>query len=98
MSVLNKMSKGLFYTFLTVYMFVQSYGLALLGGGALLSIVLAVWTIIKPLPSVLTDRLWLVYLLTGVPFGIGIFISMLVDLIKSQKSLKQDNKQDNGNH
>ena len=88
MSVLNKMSKGLFYTFLALYMIIQSYGFALLGSGALLSIVLAVWTIIKPLPSVITDKLWLVYLLTGVPFGIGIFISMLVDLIKSQSSSK----------
>ena len=88
MSVLNKMSKGLFYTFLALYMIIQSYGFALLGSGALLSIVLAVWTMIKPLPSVITDKLWLVYLLTGVPFGIGIFISMLVDLIKSQSSSK----------
>ena len=98
MSALNKMTRGIFYIVLLCFMIFQSYVMGVFLSGAVLSVVMAVWSIIKPLPSVLTDRLWLVYLLTGVPFGIGIFISMLVDLIKSQKSLKQDNKQDNGNH
>ena len=98
MSVLNRMSKGLFYALLGAYIIGQSYGLSLIVSGALLSAVLAIWTIIKPLPSLVTDKLWLIYFLSGVPFGVGIMISMLVDLVKSRKKSKQDNKQDNGNH
>ncbi len=98
MKVLNKMSKGLFYALLGLYIIGQSYGLSLLVSGALLSAVFAIWTIIKPLPSLVTDKLWLIYFLSGVPFGVGIMISMLVDLIKSRKKSEQDNEQDNGNH
>ena len=96
MSVLNKMAKGMFYVFLTLYMFLQSAFTGMFFSGAVLSIVLSVWTIIKPLPSVVTGRLWLVYLLSAVPLTLFAFLYMLVDLIKAQ--LKKDNKQDNGNH
>lgn len=96
MSVLNKMAKGMFYIFLTLYMFLQSAFTGMFFSGAVLSIVLSVWTIIKPLPSVVTERLWLVYLLSAVPLTVIMFFYMLVDLIKAQ--LKKDNKQDNGNN
>jgi hypothetical protein len=96
MSVLNKMAKGIFYVFLTLYMFLQSAFTGMFFSGAVLSIVLSVWTIIKPLPSVVTERLWLVYLLSAVPLTVIMFFYMLVDLIKAQ--LKKDNKQDNGNN
>ena len=96
MSVLNKMSKGLFYVFLVLYMFLQSAVTGMFFSGAFLSIVLSVWSIIKPLPLLVTGRLWLVYLLSAVPLTVIMFFYMLVDLIKAQ--LKKDNKQDNGNH
>ena len=96
MSALNKMAKGMFYVFLTLYMFLQSAFTGMFFSGAVLSIVLSVWTIIKPLPSVVTERLWLVYLLSAVPLTLFAFLYMLVDLIKTQ--LKKDNKQDNGNN
>jgi hypothetical protein len=96
MSILNKMAKGMFYVFLTLYMFLQSAFTGMFFSGAVLSIVLSVWTIIKPLPSVVTERLWLVYLLSAVPLTVIMFFYMLVDLIKAQ--LKKDNKQDNGNN
>jgi hypothetical protein len=96
MSVLNKVAKRMFYVFLTLYMFLQSALTGMFFSGAVLSIVLSVWTIIKPLPSVVTERLWLVYLLSAVPLTVIMFFYMLVDLIKAQ--LKKDNKQDNGNN
>lgn len=96
MSVLNKTAKGMFYVFLTLYMFLQSAVTGMFFSGAVLSIVLSVWSIIKPLPSVVTERLWLVYLLSAVPLTVIMFFYMLIDLIKAQ--LKKDNKQDNGNH
>jgi hypothetical protein len=77
-------------------MFLQSAVTGMFFSGAVLSIVLSVWSIIKPLPSVVTERLWLVYLLSAVPLTVIMFFYMLVDLIKAQ--LKKDNKQDNGNH
>lgn len=96
MSVLNKMAKGMFYVFLTLYMFLQSAFTGMFFSGAVLSIVLSVWTVIKPLPSIVTERLWLVYFLSAVPLTVIMFFYMLVDLIKAQ--LKKDNKQDNGNN
>lgn len=96
MSVLNKTAKGMFYVFLTLYMFLQSAVTGMFFSGAGLAIVLSVWSIIKPLPSAVTERLWLVYLLSAVPLTVIMFFYMLVDLIKAQ--LKKDNKQDNGNH
>lgn len=94
MSVLNKMAKRMFYVFLTLYMFLQSAFTGMFFSGAVLSIVLSVWTIIKPLPSVVAERLWLVYLLSAVPLTVIMFFYMLVDLIKAQ--LKKNNKEDNG--
>jgi hypothetical protein len=96
MSILNKMTKGMFYVFLTLYMFLMSAITGMMFSGAGLAIVLSVWSIIKPLPSVVTERLWLVYLLSAVPLTVTAFTYMLVDVIKAQ--LKKDNKQDNGNH
>ncbi len=96
MSVRNKMVKGMFYVFLAVYMFLQSAFTGMFFSGAVLSIVLSVWTIIKPLPLLVTEKLWLVYLLSAVPLTLFTFLYMLIDLIKAQ--LKKDNKQDNGNH
>ena len=96
MSVLNKMAKGMFYVFLAMYMFLQSAFTGMFFSGAVLSIVLSVWTIIKPLPLIVTEKLWLVYLLSAVPLTVIMFFYMLVDSIKAQ--LKKNNKQDNGNH
>lgn len=96
MSVLNKTAKGMFYVFLTLYMFLQSAVTGMFFSGAVLSIVLSVWSIIKPLPLLVTEKLWLVYLLSAVPLTVIMFFYMLIDLIKAQ--LKKDNKQDNGNH
>ena len=96
MSVLNKTAKGMIYVFLTLYMFLQSAVTGMFFSGAVLSIVLSVWSIIKPLPLLVTERLWLVYLLSAVPLTVIMFFYMLIALIKAQ--LKKDNKQDNGNH
>lgn len=96
MSALNKTAKGMFYVFLALYMFLQSAFTGMFFSGAVLSIVLSVWTIIKPLPLIVTEKLWLVYLLSAVPLTVVMFFYMLVDLIKAQ--LKKNNKQDNGNH
>ena len=90
MSVLNKMAKGMFYVFLTLYMFLQSAVAGIFFSGAGLAIVLSVWTIIKPLPLLVTEKLWLVYLLSAIPLTVTMFFYMLVDLIKAQ--LKKNNK------
>lgn len=93
MSILNKTAKGMFYVFLTLYMFLQSAITGMFFSGAGLAIVLSVWSIIKPLPSLVVEKLWLVYLLSAVPLTVIMFFYMLVDLIKAQ--LKKDNKEDN---
>ena len=89
------MTKGAFYVLLTFYMIIQSYGIGLLAGSVLLSPVLAIWTIIKPLPLIVTQKLWLIWVLSAVPFGVAVYIYMLVNLVKANS--KNHNKQDNGN-
>ena len=96
MSVLNKTVRGFFYVGLTAFALVQSCVMGVFFSGAVLSVVTAVWTIIKPLPSVMTEKMWLVYLLSGIPASIYIFVYLVADLIKSRS--KKHNKQDNGNH
>lgn len=95
MSVRNKIVKVAFYALLTFYMLLQSSGIGILIASALLSPVLAIWTIIKPLPLFLTQKLWLVWLLSAVPFSIAVYIHLLVNLVKANS--KHRNKQDNGN-
>lgn len=96
MSVLNKTVRGFFYVGLTAFALVQSCVMGIFFSGAVLSVVTAVWTIIKPLPSVMTEKMWLIYLLSGIPASIYIFAYLVADLIKSRS--KKNNKQDNGNH
>lgn len=92
MLVLNKIAKGIFYLALVAFMLLQSYAIGLFFSGAVLSIVTAVWTIIKPLPAVFTDKMWLVYLLAGIPAGLVIFIMISVDSFSSSnKNKEQDN-------
>ena len=95
MSVLNKMARGLFYIGLICLMIFQSCVMGVFFSGAVLSVVTAVWTIIKPLPSVMTEKMWLVYLLSGIPASIYIFVFILVDLIQSRS--KKHNNKGNGN-
>ncbi len=89
MLVLNKLSKGIFYLALVVFMLLQSYAISLFFSGAVLSLVLAVWSVIKPLPAVITDKMWLVYTLAGAPAGLVIFIMISVDSFRSSKKNKK---------
>lgn len=95
MSVLNKMTKGFFYVALIALALLQSCVMGVFFSGAVLSVVTAVWTIIKPLPSVMTEKMWLVYLLSGIPASIYIFVYLIVDLIQSRS--KKHNNKGNGN-
>ena len=89
MLVLNKLSKGIFYLALVIFMLLQSYAIGLFFSGAILSLVTAVWTIIKPLPAVFTNKMWLVYLLAGIPASLVIFIMIFVDSFRSSKKNKK---------
>ena len=95
MGARNKIAKGAFYMLLTFYMVLQSYGIGLLAGSVLLSPVLAVWTIIKPLPLIITQKLWLVWLMSAVPFGVAVYVYLLVNLVKANSN--KHNEEDNGN-
>ena len=92
MGVRNKIAKGVFYIGLALLTLVQSYLLGLMFSGTLLSPVLAVWSIIKPLPSLVTDKLWLVYLVAGIPTGVAVAIYTTLDIrkYKTKKPAKED--------
>lgn len=96
MSILNKTVRGFFYVGLIAFALLQSCVMGIFFSGAVLSVVTAVWTIIKPLPSVMTEKMWLIYILSGIPASIYIFVYLVADLIKSRS--KKHKKQDNGNN
>ena len=95
MSVLNKFMKALFYAGLLLWLLLESYAIGLMAGGAFIAPVFAVWSVINRLPPVVTDRWWLIYLLTGIPVGIYSFIYLIKHVFFSHS--KQDKKQGNGN-
>ena len=74
-----------------VSVIVIGYGLGLITGGSLLSLVLALWSLIKPLPSVITEKMWLVYLVSGIPGGLYFIVYIIKSAITSAK-LKQEQK------
>jgi hypothetical protein len=92
----NKIAQAFFYMMLHIYMMIVGYCLSLAVSGALLSLALAVWSAINKIPPAVTDRWWLIYLLTGIPLGIYCYIYQLKGLLKSRQ-LKQDKKQGNRN-
>lgn len=95
MKVLTKSMRALLYTGLILWTLIQSYAIGLMAGGAFIVPVFAVWSAVNKLPPVVTDRWWLIYLLTGIPVGIYSFIYLIKHVFFSHS--KQDKKQDNGN-
>ena len=94
MKGLNTFIKGMFYFFLGLYMLLQGAITGLFVSGSLLALVLAVWSAVSTLPAFLTDKLWLVYLLSASPVTLAVFIYLLLDLIQAQ--LEKNRKQDKG--
>ncbi len=77
--------------YLAVSILVIGYGFGLLTGGSLLSLVLALWSLIKPLPSVFTEKMWLVYLVSGIPGCLYSVVYIIKSTVASGK-LKQEQK------
>ncbi len=95
MKTLNKLTRALLYTGLALWALVQSCILGLMAGGAFISPILALLSFINKLPPAVTDRWWLIYLLSGIPVGIYSLIYLIKHLVPRKS--KQDKKQGNGN-
>lgn len=96
MSVRNKLAKGVFYIGVALLTGFQSYVIGLLLSGTFISPVLAVWSSIRPLPAFVAQKLWLLYLLAGLPTGIAVAIYTISTVTEDHS--KKHKKQDNGNH
>ena len=96
MKVLNKLMRALFYAGLVLWLLIQSYVIGLIAGGAFIAPVFAIWSSINKLPPAVTDRWWIIYLVSGIPVGIYSLIYLIKRLVPHKS--KQDKKQDNGNH
>jgi hypothetical protein len=81
MKALNKLMKALFYAGLALWILIQSYAIGLMAGGAFIAPVFAVWSAINKLPPAVTDRWWLIYLVSGIPVGIYALVYMVKHLI-----------------
>lgn len=95
MKVLTKLMRALFYAGLALWILIQSYAIGLMAGGAFVSPILALLSFINKLPPAVTDRWWLIYLLSGIPVGIYSLIYLIKRLVPRKS--KQDKKQGNGN-
>ena len=95
MSVLNKSMRALFYAGLFLWILLESYAIGLMAGGAVMALVLAVWSAVNKLPPAVTDRWWLIYLLSGIPVGLYSLVYLIKHLVPRKS--KQDKKQGNGN-
>ena len=95
METLKKLTRAVLYTGLAIWVLIQSCVIGLMAGGAFIAPVFAVWSAINKLPPAVTDRWWLIYLLSGIPVGIYSLIYLIKHLIPRKS--KQDKKQGNGN-
>lgn len=95
MSVLNKSMRALFYAGLILWLLLESYAIGLMAGGAVMALVLAIWSAVNKLPLIFTDKWYLVYLLSGIPMGIYSLVYLIKHL--APRKSKQDKKQGNGN-
>ena len=95
MKVLNKLIRVLFYAGLALWILIQSYAIGLMAGGAFIAPVFAVWSLINKIPPAVTDRWWIIYLVSGIPVGIYSLVYMVKRLVPRKS--KQDKKQGNGN-
>ena len=95
MKALNKLMRALFYVGLALWILIQSYAIGLMAGGAFIAPVFALWSFINKLPPAVTDRWWIIYLLSGIPMGIYSLIYLIKRLVPRKS--KQDKKQGNGN-
>jgi hypothetical protein len=86
MKGVNKIAKLFFYITLTLFMIMQSYVIGLFIGGAVLSLVLAVWSVFTYIPSYINDNYWLIYLVSGAPIGLYVLIYLIVSTHKNQKN------------
>lgn len=95
MKALNKLMRALFYVGLALWILIQSYAIGLMAGGAVMALVLAVWSAVNKLPLIFTDKWYLVYLLSGIPMGLYSLVYLIKHLVPRKS--KQGKKQDNGN-
>ena len=95
MRVLSKIVKSLFNIGLALWVLIQSYTIGLMVGGAVTAPVLAFLSAINKLPPAVTDRWWMIYLLSGIPVGIYSLVYLVKGLLPRKS--EQDKKQDNGN-
>jgi hypothetical protein len=94
---IHRLSQGVFYTALMFWVIILCYCIGLLAGGCILSLVLSCYSVFEPLPNLVTEKMWLVYLVSGVPVGLCALVYVVRNIIMS-RHLKKHNKQDNGNH
>lgn len=86
----NKIAKLFFYISLTLFMIMQSYVIGLFIGGAVLSLVLAVWNVFTCIPDFVCRHYWLVYLISGIPIGLYVLIYLIVSSHKNQKNKSEE--------
>lgn len=92
---IRRLSQSVFYTALMFWVIILSYCIGLLAGGCILSLMLSCYSVFEPLPNLITEKMWLVYLVSGIPVGIYSLVYLIKHLIP--RNSKQYKKQGNGN-
>ena len=91
--VVNAFVKFIGYIGIFLFVGFQSFIVGLFLGGAGISLVATVWSIIRPLPVLFTERFWLIYVIAGAVIGTAVGIYTAVKALHSDS--KKHNKQDN---
>ena len=92
MRLVNNFFKFLGYLGVYFLAFLQSYLISLICTAVIISVVLSVMSIFTLIPYIVSERYWLVYLVSSVPLAIVFFIIIVFDLIDRQTDYRAKRK------
>ena len=89
MKIVNKLFK--FFGYVVVYMitFLHCYFMSLLASGSLLSIACSILSLVMKLPEILTEKFWLIYLITAIPIAVIFFIIVVTNAMDKKYRFKK---------
>lgn len=82
MSIVNKLLKFLGFIGIQLITLLLCFLFCTFFAGTLAALITAFWSIFAPLPALFTEKFYLVYLITGAPFTVMLYISVTYNAYK----------------
>ena len=83
--MLNSFLKFVAKTLVHLFCLFECALLGIIFSSAVFSVVMAMWSIISHIPAILTDRYWLVLIVSSIPLTVIFFIIVELDLVKKDR-------------